>query len=66
MRSKGVKFVMPRRNFKMKVKVIKGWHDLTPGDILQSVTMRKGQYHGLLNGDFKLKRSIPIHNAEEI
>lgn len=56
-----------RRRFKKKVQVLKDYGDLFEGDILESVTMVKGQYSGLLKkGKIELKRSIPIQFAQEI
>lgn len=58
--------VLPRRNFKKKVRVIKPFNDLEIGDILESVTQRRGNYSGILRGVKNKKRHIPVSYAEEI
>lgn len=56
---------LPRRKFKKKVRIVKPYASLKTGDVLESVTLVKGTYTGILKGTNE-KKWCPIHNAEEI
>lgn len=58
--------ILPRRKFTKKVRVTGIYGDLKPGDILESCTLRRGNFTGLLNGDPKKKRTVAAHFAELI